>query len=422
MARECSIIKSQHREVHPLRDESGNVLMLTPGHIETEWEVDPDLKALHNDWMEVFEAEVEAWRQEFQSPCPECNGTGVLCDDPDMTIRGLTKVHPTDGTPVLVAVVLQGGETREVTVRACLKCGNTGKKYPTADKEPFRPALDRARWAIPGTIATGCAHTGHLRERARALRDGLNVATKSGCEAAVQTWKDIYDGYRQALPGMAGLGLREAVYDGTEEDIPGHLDLLLTTVPPSDQEVEVKLWPTCRDEDIDNVFPYKRETGKKSYIDPVFNALFQVEVTFRCSLAVLRDWHRHRTMYPWRVAVIGEGPDKNIRLHPAYKPVSDLGKEKLPGLLARSTEMFHKAAAAGNWYKAMMCLPFGTQVEARGTGGLRDVVYLAELRSTVKGANFEYKAQATEALKQLTGLLDAWGKETGIIVREWLGL
>lgn len=331
---------------------------------------------LHSEWFEVFEAEVEWWKTFFSS-----------------------------------------AENRAA--------------YGIADKEPFRPALDRARWAIPGTISTGCCHTGHLRERARILRDGLLLAQRSGAEEAVKVWENIREGYAAALPGLSGMGLREAVY-GADSKIPGHLVVLDEEPGP---EVEIEFFPART---FLNPVAFGRSPGEKSYLDPVFNQLGRVDVTFRCSLAVARDWHRHRTMYPWSLDLVRdygkiyivkdeqEPPRPSLRIHPRYKAQSDLAKSKLPALLQKSTEAYDEFTRKGNQMQAMLCLPLGTEVALKGQGGLRDVVYMLELRGHAHGANFEYKAQALEALKQLKGqLVEAeftGGSPLGINILSPMGL
>jgi hypothetical protein len=95
----------------------------------------PELEALHKDWLEVFEAEVEAWKVELRRDC-------VICDGSKYVDTGELPIQLTE----------------------CDACEGTGKKYPfIKDPQAFRPALDRARWAIPSTIATACSHTGNLR-------------------------------------------------------------------------------------------------------------------------------------------------------------------------------------------------------------------------------------------------------------------
>ncbi|MDB4278820.1 hypothetical protein N9917_04395 [Deltaproteobacteria bacterium] len=321
----------------------------------------PTLKALHDGWFEVFVAEVEWWK--------------VFFSDADN--------------------------------RAA---------YGIKDKEPFRPALDRARWAIPGTISTGCCHTGHLRERARILRDGLLLAQRSKSPAAIKVWENIRKGYANALPGLSGMGLREAVYGG-DSAIPGHLNVMAAEPGP---EVEVKLWQTGT-----HLLPLVkgRKPGQKSYLDPQFNQLGRVDIKFRCSLAVSRDWHRHRTMYPWALDIV-RNDDGGIRIHPAYEAKSDLAKARVPELLALSTKAYSDFGI--DQMRAMLCLPLGTEVQMSGQSGLRDAIYMLELRRDAHGANFEYQAQAAKAMDLLTEQLGEvqffGGSPIGIDIRQPMGL
>ena len=301
------------------------------------------LAALHKDWFEVFEAEVAWWKEH-------------LSDEANRLALGI------------------------------------------GDKEPFRPALDRARWALPGTIATGCAHTTGLRERARVLKDGANLAAASNAPATQAVWDEITETYRKALPGLAGMGLREAVYT-PETVIPGHMRDVFSDAPDG-PDAEVELTYTGKGCDVK---PFRRK-GEKSYLDVSANSVYQANVTFRCSLAVARDWHRHRTLFPWHLqvvrgdALLAESEKAPIQIDHHYQPMSDLAKAKVPELLARSTRIFDAFMATGNVVQAALALPLGTRVRLRGQGGLRDVIYMLELRKHAVGANFEYKEQATTAL------------------------
>lgn len=306
----------------------------------------PDLAALHNDWFEVFEAEVAWWKNH-------------LSDEANRKALGI------------------------------------------GDKEPFRPALDRARWALPGTISTGCAHTSHLRDRARVIRDGSLMAQMASTpnHTLEVVWKDIAKAYQEALPGLQGMGLREAVYDSSSQ-IPGHLRTMFSSVGDGfDANVQV-----VHTGGLKHLQPYPR-TAIKTYADPAANTMAQVNVTFRCSLAVARDWHRHRTLYPWHLQVVREqhwtafpGP---IQIDPHYAPKSDFAIDRVPALLARSTALFDSFMADRNLMQAALALPLGTRVKLSGCGGLRDVLYMLELRKHAHGANFEYQHQATIALAQL---------------------
>lgn len=381
MARECeevdvgatSILQAEDERI--LRQVAGQDIDLSDYKAPPILTPNRDLVRLHNDWFEVFEAEVAWWKAEFTSACPTCKGKGeYVRPGESYATHGITA-----GMPM-----------------TCEQCEGTGKKYPTADKEPFRPALDRARWALPGTIATGCAHTSNLRERARVIRDGSNLASLSGAVATKAVWDEIAAAYRLALPGMAGMGLREAVYTpGT--NIPGHLRSILSSTDEG-PDVELSVRYTGG---IVGLQGYAR-TSEKSYMDAVENSRARVNVGFRCSLAVARDWHRHRTMFPWYLQVVRDNhgtPEPGpIQIDHHYGPMSDLAKAKTPGLLARSTNVFDYHMSSQNRMQAALALPLGTRVRLRGQGGLRDAVYMLSLRHTAVGANFEYKEQAGKAL------------------------
>jgi hypothetical protein len=325
----------------------------------------PDLKELHDDWFEVFEAEVDWWK-DYLSVAANREALGI------------------------------------------------------ADKEPFRPALDRARWAIPGTIATGCAHTGNLRVMARVLQVGSLLAQRGKAEMPIKTWEAITEGYRKAVPGLAEMGLREAVY-GESTRLPAHV--FIKDVP-SAREVRLRILPSQYTPPLDPLIK-PRPAGERSYLDPSLNQHLQVEVTFQCSLAVARDWHRHRTMYPWTLDLVRDhkGPKvaegaatgmvlAPLQLHSAYEPKSDLAKEKVPDLLQRSSEVYDTFMARDNQMQAVLALPLGTRVQMRGQGGLRDMVYMLELREYAEGANFEYKAQAHDAANQLRSQLEVTLRRT----------
>lgn len=308
-----------------------------------------ELHYIHDTWFAVFEAEVAWWKEHLASP----------------------------------------------ENRAALGIG---------DKEPFRPALDRARWALPGTISTGCAHTSSLRERARVLRDGSLLAQASQSEKAVEVWAEIADTYRKALPGLAGMGLREAVYDATGNQLSGHLRALLTDVADGpDVFVDAITFPGI-DSDTEDFIDETPRPGEKTYRDPIVNHQCRVGVQFRCSLAVARDWHRHRTLFPWTLQLVRDD-NGHIQIDHHYEPKSDYAKKTVPGLLGLSTLLFNRLMEQGNVMTAALALPLGARVSLRGSGGLRDVTYMLELRKFAVGANFEYQDQATQALEQLNQLI-----------------
>lgn len=339
MARECAYITRESREVTVGgRDENGRPTELIAGPVHTEWDTDPSLVGLHREWLEVYEAEVAWWTEHLTDPAN----------------------------------------------RAALGI---------ADKEPFRPALDRARWALPGTFATGAAFASNVRERARTVRDAQHVNRDPAGPTPV--WSDIETAYRAAAPGIAQYGLKEAVVEG-DRDLPGHLASILRPVRgadhPSGVDVNLRVLEWKGD---GVVHPYSR-TRERSYSDPWFNRQVRAHVRIECSLAVARDWHRHRTLYPWHLGVVCLGG--KLTLDRRYEPRSEVGLARTPDLLRRSYALYRQFLAGGDTERAALALPMGTKVVVSGVGGLRDVLYTLELRASAHGANFEYKQQAEAAL------------------------
>jgi len=430
----------------------------------------------------------------------------------------------------------------------CSACNNTGKYLVLRDPQGFRPAFDRARWALPGTIETGVAHTADLRTMARVIQVMEDFATASGQQSAQQIVAEVKEAYRQALPGMAGMGLKEAFYDVAQqyqqygeqlrgaqiktaerhrlrdeipsgeipamsmgasvipigehpEDVeealeagdpmaelhvekmarglgvdpemltgdtkyatteiarrianlkrmapglvgdapmtpdrvlmhpdefnewiqytsqlrlPGNLNMLdpegnpLYVEDSRDVHVAVKHCRSGWDLDRANA---SRRTSRRTYVDPYFNHYAQVLTGIRCSLACSRDWHRHRTMMPWRLRIVREQkgfrPDHPdgvkqgyglLTIDHHYTPTSEFGKENYDRYLRLCTELHDKYMAEGNQWMAMLCLPFGTRVLMSGQGGLRHAVYMTELRGYVAGGNFEYREQARTMLEKI---------------------
>ena len=345
----------------------------------------PELEAINNLGMEIFLAEVGAWKKELRLPCPDCEGHGY---------------HVTPGEdPVSVEQLEQAEASGLRGINWCSGCERTGRKYPwIKDPQAFRPALDRARWALPGTISTGCGFGSHIRERARAMRDGAAFA--QGSDTATQLFSLIRGCYREAAPGIGALGLREAVYKSTEQTLPKHLgDITKSFVNPFPVRVKgVKV-----EADLRGRTGGPEREKVKTYADAYWNKA-RVDFTIQCSLAVARDWHRHRSCYPWSMKIVSR--QGHLMLAPYYKPMSPIGRARYREYFALCRRTFDKFVQAGDSYRAMLSLPFGTTVHMSASAGLRDFLYTMELRAYAHGANFEYEEQASLALAQLQGQLE----------------
>lgn len=306
-----------------------------PMAVETKNE--PKLADLHDRWLEIFDAEVEWWKTYFSDE-------------------------------------------------------SNRKKHGLTDDQPFRPALDRARWAIPSTISTGCSQTGHLRQMARIINDVR--AVNKDCEAFSTLWNQIAEAYEYAQPCMKGLGLKEAVAAGQSQP-PAHLVAkpLFTAAPKTRastvfHRIGVGILPSAR-------------SRVGSYLDPAFNHVGRIKASIPPSWGVARDWHRHRTFYPWTLQVYVDRIKASFLLHPTYEPNSAVGREQTKRLLVDSYSVYEELYTSGRPMLAMCALPLGAQCRMTGYAGLRDAIYTLELRSMARGKNIEYAKQAEDMIADL---------------------
>ena len=292
-----------------------------------------NLVSLHKDWMQLFELEANWWKDHLSDP-----------------------------------------KNREA--------------LGVGDKEPFRPALDRARWALPGTISLGACFTSNVRERARVIRDA------SLLKEPQDIWSKVTDAYKEALPGISVHAFREV---SPEHQVPEHLQKILCPVAGVEGLVDIRV--SDQNQDLAPVKSYVRK-GVRTYEDPWANHEKRTYLRIECSLAAARDWHRHRTMYPWHLGVVLDAAG-NLQLDRHYTPMSEEGKRTAQELLQRSSEAFSMLYSAGDIQRAALALPLGSRVVVSGSGGYRDAKYMLELRAFSHGANFEYRGQALEALSQI---------------------
>jgi hypothetical protein len=298
----------------------------------------PALERLHKAWLELFEAEVEAWREHLSDP----------------------------------------------RNREALGIG---------DREPFRPALDRARWALPGTISTGACFTSDLRERSRVLAEGTHLGINPP-----SIWGRLVHAYAKAQPGIGTHALKKTF--SRDHQTPVHLQALFTPVEDffTADGVMVRTYGSV--DKLEEVPTPPERARKNTYADPWLNREVLVEVDMECSLAVARDWHRHRTLYPWFLGLLLDSKGQ-LQIARDYSPKSERASQILPDLLAESTAVYRSYKEAGDPQRAALALPLGTRCYLTGAGGYRDVLYALELRAGAHGANFEYKRQAEVALKLL---------------------
>lgn len=361
-----------------------------------------DLQGLHNRWLRLYVEEVAAWKLEFRTNPAAYPDVMIFCED-----------------------------CEDNRMSSAGPCGNRGcfDGYRFKDTDGFRPAFDRSRWALPGTIATGMSMCSHLRDRARALKTLEAIATRYGSTELLRVVEDIRATYRASMPYLSKYGLRESVYEDEKQSaLPHHIEKAFTNhkytgkVIESEERPETSLmvhnsdltyWsdvigsPVKVDTFIDDL---PGRDKNRTYLDPSYNVI-RVDLEIHCSWAVARDWHRHRTAYPW-VRLFDRLDCRASCEHPAlflticnqYTPMSDYGDDKLPALLLDTASTIYELKASGHEYEAALAHPLGAAVTMGANMGLRDAVYMLELRYFTKGANFEYKKQAIEMLFCLVNL------------------
>ncbi len=291
-----------------------------------------------------------------------------------------------------------------------------------SDKEPFRPAYDRARWALPGTIATGFAHAANVRDMGHVIRNAKALAyntwrgAEGNSERPYAVWEAIEAAYDATLPALSGYSLRTALTapDDQSENwhrVPGHflyweerahLHGMLREL----RKLDAMTYCGLSTEGEASHGPAYVRGSSGGYIDPAFNRT-RAQFTTVCSIACARDWHRHRTMMPWDLhplmaPLFGGVPV----LHHDYEPKSAHAQESLDFLLRDAGIEYRRLLDRQEQYLAILALPLGASTVMTGHGGLRDMVYMLELRSKAHGTNFEYRAQAQSALAQLGNEID----------------
>lgn len=300
-----------------------------------------ELQAQHANWLEVYSAEVEWWKEHLSEK-----------------------------------------ENR--------------KKYGIADKEPFRPAFDRARWALPGSIATGGCFTSDIRERSRTIWAARQMEN-------LPVWEEIIEGYNKALPGLAPIAfdkLRHKAYAKKYETVSAHACSFLYLdpsyhYPPSWAKLTLTGESFHRNRiGIDII---QDAMDAHNYVSAWLNHEYRVTVDFVCSIAAARDWHRHRTFYPWGITLPGQ-----IKLYDAYQPQSEFAKRVVPLLLNEVTRLH---SVWSNLLESIalrsLLYPLGTEVVLFASGGLQHAIYMLQLRQNAHGSNFEYREQAATLYRSL---------------------
>lgn len=273
--------------------------------------------------------------------------------------------------------------------------------------------FDDARLLLPGTIGSGVVWTNDVRTIARLLDHiqglggpwtALAGQGYTGLDAVAPLTSAALA--RKKRPALQHWRVRPTVVTEAERAAlvtdPG-----AGTVLRLADEAPLSRWTELLDETTPRSAP-------SQHLDPLWKRAPRFELRMRTTVAVARDWHRHRPVMPWTLA-----PCVDHQGDLVFAPWSQ-ALDAVGALRADTNTVFRRLLSdagddrAAQW-QALHALPFGALVEIRCVGTLPDLLYMLELRYTVQGANPEYRRQAESALEQLGAIVPA-----AVVTREHL--
>lgn len=295
--------------------------------------------------------------------------------------------------------------------------------------------FDKIRWAIPGSYRTGVVFTSTVRETVRHLGQVAYVNQEladlvlTGYNAMSPCMtKEVM---RKPTPGKGVLTYVMVHKSSWLTQLTLRQSITIRMVPHSEQHMTMMsdvvneyngIHTSMSTLEADNVrqkpFTYPSET---------FKHLGQFSVTIFCSIAVARDWHRHRPVMPWSMSILMsvEAPGDTPQLVPCgwfpdmVEFVANEGKD----LWSSTSEAFisvvtdkrkhpfqvmkqEEGSRELNW-NALHAAPLGSMVRLQCVADFNSLLYMLELRANAAGGNFEYREQAIEGLRQLAHMVGA---------------
>lgn len=272
------------------------------------------------------------------------------------------------------------------------------KERPSTIPDPGQWKYDDARLFLPGTVPTGVVVVDDARSFAKHLD---HMTALGGVGAAVA--EQAYQGLEYAAPlTTASIGHRTRKAHAHWGIETAKLVNLTPTTPPDFLTV-CRLWDDTSEGRWRDVAMAAEPRPKAStHLDPTWRIAPRFSFNTVCTVATARDWHRHRMVMPWNLAVCEQ--DGAI----AMAPWSKLNEYASPELLAETNATYQALKAGGDAWAALHALPFGALVMVSCVGTLPDLLYMLELRATAPGANFEYRAQARAGIAQLCRQVPQW--------------
>lgn len=256
--------------------------------------------------------------------------------------------------------------------------------------ESRRWILDRARWALPGTAATGVSTVTHLRAVLRHV--GYLSANK---EVFVRELADTL----KNLSAIASPIVTKYAYRDRTSDLICRRRAFTAIIG---SRCENRVWAdgtVKASMGVTRSIERLHSDTNRDYLDhSSCISIPPVHISFRTSIAAARDWHRHRPVMPWCISVcvnnVGD-PLFADWAHTSSAPAS---------LIRKTFDNWNEVRETLGPWTAAHCLPFGVLVYLSCRGFLPDVLYMLELRAESKGANFEYRDTALDLLGNLRSL------------------
>lgn len=159
---------------------------------------------------------------------------------------------------------------------------------------------------------------------------------------------------------------------------------------------------------VNELLGYKKRE-KKTYISSDFKYFGIFTIKFNCTIAAMRDFHRHRTLYPFKFELLSKNKKTFYPIFaPFYKNflIDIYGEKIIFNLFNRVKKIFNNLDysklenSSFDIYDLYM-FPLGTMVRVSMTGTLENIIYMLELRSLAHGANFEYQIIAQKIIDKL---------------------
>tara|TARA_Y100000310_G_scaffold342380_1_gene445412 strand:+ start:755 stop:2104 length:1350 start_codon:yes stop_codon:yes gene_type:complete len=260
--------------------------------------------------------------------------------------------------------------------------------------------FDEVRWALPGSIRAGVTMQTQARNAIMHLRDiqGLlpDLADRflKGYAACAPTVTKHYAKGPKNPPSIWTKGT-------LCKNHPLNLDLA-SSISVTDE------FRVMSNQMAPYISEWPDRPAPRHYADPIWERFPRFGVGIFCSVAVARDWHRHRPIMPWTIEpVVSGGSLVPMAGYPGMAAWLETDEGK--ALWADTSKVFldwsEKHAGTTDWWQGLHALPFGAMVHIKAVGTLPKILYMLELRATTRGANFEYKAQAISGLRQFAHLI-----------------